>query len=244
MKALKLIALASILAASCGGKKKDDNKDTTTTTTTTPADAAGAGTGSAPDTGSGSAMAGSGSAGEGSGSAMAGSGSAAEPDADADYITVLAEHKEKKEGDPVRVSFKKFAVTKANFDPAKIEGGTATIELDGTSIESGAPKRDTHLQSADYLNVPKFAKVTIDISDVKKKADKTYTAKAKIQAVGVTKTYPVTFDVVDAKDDWVKIKGEHKFKRTDFKVGKAATDKDESVADDLTIQLQLTLKKT
>ena len=244
MKALKLLALASILAASCGGKK-DDKKDTTTTTTTTPADAAGAGTGSAPDpAGSGSAMAGSGSAGEGSGSAMAGSGSATEPAADADYVTVLADHKEKKEGDPVRVNFKKFAVTKANFDPAKIEGGTATIELDGTSIETGAPKRDAHLQSADYLNVPKFAKVTIDITDVKKKADKTYNAKAKVQALGVTKTYPVTFDVVDAKDDWVKIKGEHKFKRTDFKVGKPAADKDESVAEDLTIQLQLTLKKT
>ena len=241
MKALKLIALASILAASCGGKKKEEKKDTTTTTTTTPADAAGAG--SAPDN-SGSAMAGSGSPGDGSGSAMAGSGSTAEPAADADFITVLADHKEKKEGDPVRVNFKKFAVTKANFDPAKIEGGSATIELDGTSIDTGAPKRDDHLKTADYLNVPKFAKVVIDISDVKKKADKTYTAKAKVSALGVDKTYPVTFDVVDAKDDWVKIKGEHKFKRTDFKVGKAATDKDESVADELTIQMQLTLKKT
>ncbi|HEU0033234.1 MAG TPA: YceI family protein [Kofleriaceae bacterium] len=255
MKTLNMILLAAVIAATPACKKKKDEPNTAGSGQTmgssnmgsaTPEGSGSAGSGSAMGSaeGSGSAAMGS-AAGSGEGSAaMAGSGSAAPADPNADYITVLATHKEKKPTDPVEVKFEKYSVVKANFDPKKIEGGSATIELDLTSLKTGSEKRDAHLQSPDYLNVPKFAKVTIDISNVKKKADKTYTATAKVKAVGVDKTYPVTFDVVDATDDSIKIKGEHNFKRTDFKVGKDPKDEKESVANDLTIKMQLTLKKT
>lgn len=166
------------------------------------------------------------------------------PATEPDHIRVLAMHKEKKPNDPVAVEFTKYTVTKASFDAQNLEGATATIELDPTSISSGAAKRDGHLQSPDYLNVPKFAKIVIDIANVKKQAGQTYAADAKVTALGVDKTYPVTFEVVDAQADAVKIRGTHTFSRLDFGVGKDPADKDESVAGDLTIQLQLTLKKT
>jgi polyisoprenoid-binding protein YceI len=86
--------------------------------------------------------------------------------------------------------------------------------------------------------------MTIDVVNVKKKDDTHYTADAKVKLRGVEKKYPVTFEVVEAKDDWIRVKGEHKFPRLDFKVGKAKTGPDESVAQDLTVKLQLTLKKT
>jgi polyisoprenoid-binding protein YceI len=171
-------------------------------------------------------------------------GSATTPAADADHITVFATHKDKKPDDPVQVKFTKYAITKATFDPAKIEGGTATIEIDTTSLSSGKAGRDEHLQKADYLDVPKFAKIIIDVSNVKKKDGKTYSADAKVQAVGTTKTYPVTFEVVESKDNWIKVKGEHTFARTDFKIGKDPKDAKESVAGEVTIKMQLTLKKT
>ena len=88
---------------------------------------------------------------------------------------------------------------------------------------------------------------------MKKKDDKTYTADAKVKFHGVEKKYPVTFEVVEAKDDWIRIKAEHKFPRLDFKVGKVPnteTDmkkmdpKKDGVAGDLTIKVQLTLKKS
>jgi polyisoprenoid-binding protein YceI len=162
----------------------------------------------------------------------------------ADFITVLGDHKEKKADDPVQVHFKNFTVTKAELDPQNLEGGSATIEIDLASFETGKPQRDKHLASPDYLNVEKFAKLTIDVSNVKKQDGAKHTADAKVTAMGVDKTYPVTFEVVEAKDDWVRIRGEHTFPRTDFNIGKDPADDKESVARDLTIKLQLTLKKT
>jgi polyisoprenoid-binding protein YceI len=166
-------------------------------------------------------------------------------DADADSIVVLAKHSEPKPNDPVAVKFEKFKVTKATFDPNKIEGGKATIEIDATSLKSDSEKRDAHLKTPDFIDTAKFATITVDIDKVKKKADKTYTAEATIKFRAVTKKYPVTFDVVDQKPDSIRIKGEANFSRLDFKVGKDSKDpKVAPVANDLTVKLQLTLKKT
>lgn len=240
MKTLKLLVLATVLAASPACKKKK-TEDTPKTPVTEPGSASGAPT-------PGSAAPGSadpGSADPGSAAVAPGSaGSAAPADANADFITVYAEHAEKKPTDPVVVSFDKFTVKKATFDPQKVEGGSATIEVDLASLKSGSDKRDKHLTTADYIDTTKFTTMTIDVGNVKKKADNTYTADAKVKLRGVDKTYPVTFEVVEAKDDWIRVKGEHKFGRLDFKVGKEKTGPDESVAQDLTVKLQLTLKKT
>jgi polyisoprenoid-binding protein YceI len=170
---------------------------------------------------------------------------AAAPAAGGDSIVVLAKHVEAKPDDPVKVSFTKFKVTKASFDPKKIEGGKATIEIDTTSVKTGIDKRDAHLQTPDFLDAAKYATITVDIDSVKKKADKTYTASATVKFRGVTKKYPVTFDVLDTTADSVHIKGESTFSRLDFKVGKDSKDpKVAPVQNDLTIQLELTLKKT
>lgn len=164
---------------------------------------------------------------------------------DPDSIVVLASHTEKKPDDPVKVEFTSFKVTKATFDPKKIEGGKATIEIDSGSLKSGADKRDAHLNTPDFLDTKKFPKITINIDKVKKKADKTYAAEATVKFRDITKKYPVTFDVVDQTADSIRIKGETRFSRLDFKVG--ADSKDPKVAPvqpELTIQLALTLKKT
>jgi polyisoprenoid-binding protein YceI len=181
----------------------------------------------------------------GSGSAAAAPTPAAEPApvANADHITVLANHEPAKPGDPVAVKFEKFTVTKAAFDPANLEGGTATIELDLASISSGSEKRDGHLKTPSYIDLAKFTTATIDVANVKKQGDKGYTADAKVKFRDIEKTYPVTFEVVEATADSVRIKGQQKFTRADFKVG-TEPGPEESVAKDLEIQLQLTLKKT
>jgi polyisoprenoid-binding protein YceI len=166
----------------------------------------------------------------------------------ADWVKVHASHFKKTDTDPVEVKFDKVTVKKASFDPKKIEGGTATIEVDLAGLKSGDPKRDEHLISPDFLDAKKYTTATIEISNVKKKGDdKHFTADAKVKLHNVEKKYPVAFEVVDAKDDWIRIKGEHTFKRLDFKVGKKAGEdpkKEHNVADDLTVKMQLTLKKT
>ena len=229
MKTLKLIAFATLLtglaaAPACKKKAKEE-----------PAPAQGTGTGTAatpppPDPNAGTA---------------ADPGAAAtDPNAAGDFIAVFAEHAEKKPDDPVEVKFERFKVVKADFDPEKIEGGSATLEVDLASMKSGSDKRDTHLATPDYIDTSKFTTMTIDVGNVKKKDDKTFTADAKVKLRDIEKTYPVTFEVVEKGPDWIKVKGEHKFARLDFKVGKEKTGPDEGVAHDLTVKLQLTLKKT
>ena len=238
-----LVTSVSVIALSMGCKKKEEGGGTP------PPDpgsgTAMAGTGSGTDTmaGTGSGtdtMAGTGSgtgAGTGEGS---GTGGATAIDPNADALMITADHVDKSKG-TVDVTFTGIKVVKADFDPAKVEGGKATIEVDLSTLSSGIEKRDNHLKSPDYIDVGKFAKLTIDIDKVKKKADKTYTATATVKLRDKEKKYPVTFDVVEQTDDSIKIKGEHKFPRTDFGVGKKDGD---SVAPDLTAKLQLTIKKT
>jgi polyisoprenoid-binding protein YceI len=181
-------------------------------------------------------------------SVLAVSGTARAADPEPDSIVVLAKHSEAKPDDPVQVRFEKFKVTKATFDPKKIEGGKATIEIDAASLKTGSDKRDGHLNTADFLDTAKNPTITVDIDKVKKKADKTYTAEATVATVkfrAVTKKYPVTFDVVETTADSIRIKGEANFTRGDFKVGKVSKDPKEAPVDNaLVIKLALTLKKT
>jgi len=182
-------------------------------------------------------------------SAAAGSsaeGSAAPVAGDsADHVVVLAHHKKPKPTDPVRVELDRFRVVKADFDPKKIEGGTATIELDLSSLHTQSDERDEHLKSPAYLDVGTFATATIVIDHVKQRAGSAYTADATVTVHGTTHSYPVTFDVIETRDDSIRIKGEHTFMRLDFGIGTDPTQNaDEQVGTDLTIQLVLTLKKT
>lgn len=238
MKTLSMIVLAAALAVSPACKKKEDT-------------AAKTGSGSAVIPGPGSSEAGSALADNGSAAATAnagidagtdtGSAAASAEDPNADYFKVYTAHAKPKPNDPVEIRFEKFKVTKADFDPKKIEGGKATIEVDAASIKSDSDKRDEHLRSAEYMDTGKFTNFTVDIDKVKKKDDKNYNAEATVKWRGVETKYPVTFEVLETTDDSVRIRGEHKFPRKDFKVG---GDPDKSVADEITVKLQMTLKKT
>jgi polyisoprenoid-binding protein YceI len=116
------------------------------------------------------------------------------------------------------------------------------------SLKTGDGKRDEHLGTPDYLDTKKFATATVDIANVKKKDDTHFTADAKVKVHGIEKKFPVTFEVVEKGDDFIRVKGEHTFKRLDFKVGKKPGPDmkkgDDGVADEMTVKMQLTLKKT
>lgn len=170
--------------------------------------------------------------------------------AEADRVEVLARHravagKEDLDADPVVVHFDRFVVTKASFDPKHLEGGTATIELDMTSIKTGSEERDNDLKSPDYIDVGRFATATVDVTNVKQQAATTYTADVTVAFRGVTKTYSVTFAVIATTETSVRIKGEHTFSRLDFAVGiDPAKDPSERIDTPLVIQWVLTLKAT
>ncbi len=164
-----------------------------------------------------------------------GPGSATAVTTEPDRVQVLARHrsiasKEDLDSDPVIVRFEKFAVTKARFDAQNLEGGTATVELDLTSIKSGNEERDTDLKAPEFFDVAKFATVTIDVGNVKKQGSASYTADATVASTTA---------------ETVRIKGEYAFSRLDFAIGiDPAEDPTERIDTALVIQWTLTLKKT
>ncbi len=240
MNSTARLLVAMALAGSVGCKKPASDKSPAAASSSDLASWA---------TGSGSAAVGSGADRSRSGSASAASATigsdAATSSADDDHIVVLAKHIPPKQSDPVRVRVERFRVVHASFDPKKIEGGTATIELDLSSLRSGNGERDKDLESPVYLDVGKFATVTIEVANVKKTADKSFTADASVKLRGVTKTYPVTFDVIEQEADRIRVKGEHTFSRLDFSIGTdPATDSQQQVDPELTIEMVVTLEKT
>ena len=162
----------------------------------------------------------------------------------ADYVKVLASHEPATPTDPVIIAIEQFAVKSAKFDPTNLEGATAELELDLNSIKSDKDKRDGHLKSGDYLDVATFATAAIKVADVKKKTDKTYTANADVTAHGVTKKLPIEFTVIEAEDDWIKVKAKHEFQRLEFGIGKEPDGQTERTGKALTIEMQLTLKNS
>ena len=168
-----------------------------------------------------------------------GSGTAAvAPAAAVDHIKVVAQHVDAAKG-PVDVVFNKWAVTKASFDPANLEGGTAEIEVDIASLTTGIGDRDAHLQSPDLFDVAKFAKATVKIDNVKKASETSYTADATFSIHGVEKKVPTKFEVTASTADSVTVKVSQPINRNDFGVG-GVPDK---VQADVVLDVQLTLKK-
>jgi polyisoprenoid-binding protein YceI len=163
---------------------------------------------------------------------------------DEDYIKIYGGHEPTTDADPVEIVVQKYTVKSAKFDPKNLEGGTAELELDLSSIKSDKEKRDGHLQSPDYLDVAKFGVAAVKIAEVKKTGDNEYTGQAEVSAHGMTKAFPVKFTVVESSDDSVRIQGEHTFSRLDFGVGKEPDGENEKVAKEVTIKMQLTLQNT
>ncbi len=167
------------------------------------------------------------------------------PTAAADSISVFATHTEPKPVDPVEVKIPTFKIVKADFDPAKVEGGTAELELDISSITTDDQKRTDHLKSPDFIDVAKFATATVKVDNVKKTGDNKYSADATVKFRDLEKKLAVSFDVVETMADGIRIQLEHKFSRLDFGVGKDSKDpKVAPVAPELTLKAALTFKKT
>lgn len=59
----------------------------------------------------------------------------------------------------VRGRFKAIAAT-LTADERRPEGCCVEVEIDAASIDTGAPDRDTHLRSPDFLDVSRYPKIT------------------------------------------------------------------------------------
>jgi len=91
----------------------------------------------------------------------------------------------------VRGHFKNVHGT-LDFDPEHPEGARVEVEIDAAALWSGEPERDTHLRSADFLDVAGHPKITFKSIRVEPTARNEYKVTGDLTLRGVT--HPVVLE--------------------------------------------------
>ena len=93
---------------------------------------------------------------------------------------------------------------KLELDPANITNSRVEASIDAATINTREADRDTHLKSADFLDVEKFPTLSFKSDRISKKGEGELSVEGDLTIHGVTRK--VTFDVEgpspEAKDPW------------------------------------------
>ncbi|MEO8418685.1 MAG: YceI family protein [Methylophilaceae bacterium] len=117
--------------------------------------------------------------------------------------------------------------------------GSVDVTIDTTSVDTGYPLFNEHIQGEDFLNTAKFPKVTFSSTKVNFDGDKVASIDGTLTLKGVSK--PVTLTVTSfmcmphpmVKKDACGANATAVVKRTDFNMGKYAP----YVSDEVTITI-------
>jgi polyisoprenoid-binding protein YceI len=148
----------------------------------------------------------------------------------------------------VEGSFKKWS-GKALLDEADLTKSTVEFAAETASVDTGEPKRDEHLKSAEFFDAAKFPQLTFKSTKITK-AGKGYKVTGELTIHGVTKV--VTLDATvsqPVKNPWgkqvrgAKITG--KIKRADYGLNwnKALEAGGVLVGEEVTLDIKLELNK-
>lgn len=92
---------------------------------------------------------------------------------------------------------------RATLDPQDLTRSRVEVEIDSASIDTGVADRDTHLRSADFLDVERFPALRFVSGEVEKVGGDRYRVHGELTIRDVTR--PVVLDVEyggEAKDPW------------------------------------------
>lgn len=93
---------------------------------------------------------------------------------------------------------------KLELDPSNITKSQVDAFIDATTINTREPDRDTHLKSADFLDVAQFPNLSFKSTQISKKDDGELSVEGDLTIHGVTRK--VVFEVegpsAAAKDPW------------------------------------------
>ncbi len=117
--------------------------------------------------------------------------------------------------------------------------GSVDVTIDATTVDSGFPLFNTHLQGEDFFDTAKYPTITFKSTSVKFDGDKVASVDGNLTVKGVTK--PVTLNVLSffcmphpmLKKEACGATATTKIKRTEFNMGKYAP----YVGDEVTLTL-------
>jgi polyisoprenoid-binding protein YceI len=92
------------------------------------------------------------------------------------------------------------------FDEADLTRSSVQVEIDASSLETGEPKRDGHLRSADFFDVEKFPKLTFRSTRIER-AGNEFSVTGDLTLHGVTRPVTLTAEAPSApmKDPYGRV---------------------------------------
>jgi polyisoprenoid-binding protein YceI len=120
----------------------------------------------------------------------------------------------------VRGAFGDFS-GQARFEPADPPSSSVSIRIRTASIDTGQPDRDTHLRSADFLDVERYPEIVFVSTDVEQVDHDVFRVTGDLSIRDVTRPVSVDFTLTgSAKDPWgnlrVGLEGALAIKRSDW----------------------------
>lgn len=137
--------------------------------------------------------------------------------------------------------FTKYTV-EASGNPEQPDSAKVTLVLDAASVDTGNPKRDDHLRTADFFDVEKFPRITFTSSKVVKTGT-TVTVTGTLELHGVKQEVTIPFETVTAVNgagfQETVYKGKATVKNSAFGVGAQSVAAKISLKDEVELELLL-----
>ncbi|CAN5355923.1 YceI family protein [soil metagenome] len=120
------------------------------------------------------------------------------------------------------------------FNQLKPEEGTIKAIVNSKSINTGNDMRDGHLKKAEYFDVEKFPKITLQSIKIETSGPISYKGTFNLTIKGVTKVVVIPFNFLKIPEK-TQFKGSFTINRRDFGVGGSSI----AMADNVTISLDI-----
>ena len=136
--------------------------------------------------------------------------------------------------------FGKFAST-LNFDPAKPEQASATIDIDLASVDTGSGEGDEEVVGKPWFNTAAFPKAVFVLKQMKATGSNMYEASGTFSIKGRARElkFPVKYVAQGAKG---QLSASFTLARADFAIGEGVWSKFDVIANDVQVNFQLTVQ--
>ena len=133
--------------------------------------------------------------------------------------------------------FKKYNA-KIAFDPKKPEAAKIDVEIDLTSIDTGATESDTEVKKPSWLNIAAFPTARFVANAVKQVSPGRYEASGKLSIKGLSQDVRIPFTAQTA-GAVTTFEGGFTLLRLQFKIGDGVWADTETVANEVQIRFRL-----
>jgi polyisoprenoid-binding protein YceI len=137
-----------------------------------------------------------------------------------------------------------------NFNPNDLANSNVVVDMDVNSVNTNNERRDSHLKNPDFFNADVFPKMTFSSTSISKTGENQFLMRGNLTIKDVTKQVEIPFTLLGVADhpsrentEVAGLEGSFKLKRLDYGVGTGDWVSTAVVADELTVDLFLSVNR-